>query len=376
MRRSNVVVTAPGHVALEEEDLPPLTDGRVLLDTVVTGVSAGTELAFVKGDHVETSTELDRELGLFRPRTATAGSVYPVRRLGYMEVARVADSRHAAVSAGDLVAAAYGHASAHVADPVTEHLVPLPADLDPVLGVYVAHMGPICANGLLHAAAQATPVPRSLADGVAGRCVAVVGAGTVGVLVGLLCRHHGAADVVVLEEDPRRRATVEALGLQAWDPGPGSDTEAATESAAALRTRWRHGAADHGADVVFQCRGRSRALSTALRTARPQGTVVDLAFYTEPAGAVHLGAEFHHNGLTLVSAQIGRTPRGTAHAWDRRRLSRETIDLLDARGADVRRHLLTDLEEFEEAPTVLTDLAARRRSSVGLAFTREPHRPR
>ena len=55
---------------------------------------------------------------------------------------------------GDLVATPYGHATAHVSDPVREHVVPLPADLDPLLGVYVAHLGPICANGLLHAAAD------------------------------------------------------------------------------------------------------------------------------------------------------------------------------------------------------------------------------
>src|ERR671912_565362 len=120
-------------------------------------------------------------MGLFR---GTADALrYPAPRLGYMEVARVARSRSPAFAEGDLVAAAYGHATAHVADPVHEHVVPLPADLDPVLGVYVAHMGPICANGLLHAAADAIGGPvRSLADGVAGRRGLGTRAGGVGPL--------------------------------------------------------------------------------------------------------------------------------------------------------------------------------------------------
>ena len=64
-----------------------------------------------------------------------------------METGTVVESRTAALPVGTRVAAPYGHATGYVADPAAEHVVPLPDDLDPVLGVYVAHMGPICANG-------------------------------------------------------------------------------------------------------------------------------------------------------------------------------------------------------------------------------------
>ena len=116
---------------------------------------------------------------------------------------------------------------------------------------------------------------------------------------------------------------------------------------------------DRGADVVFQCRGRSAALALALRLLRPQGTVIDLAFYTDDGAALHLGAEFHHNGLGVRTAQIGRVPRGTAHAWDRERLSAETIALLRAHGAAVRTHVVTDVVPLTDGPVLLADLAAR-----------------
>src|SRR5918993_4628261 len=195
-------------------------------------------------------------MGLFR---GTADALrYPAPRLGYMEVARVARSRSPAFAEGDLVAAAYGHATAHVADPVHEHVVPLPADLDPVLGVYVAHLGPICANGLLHAAADAVgPTVDHLGAGVAGRRVLVTGAGLIGLLTALFAREHGADEVAVVDADPRRRAVAANLGLLALDE--------ADDPALALKARWRHGPGDHGADVAFQCRGRPHALATALR---------------------------------------------------------------------------------------------------------------
>ena len=95
---------------------------------------------------------------------------------------------------------------------------------------------------------------------------------------------------------------------------------------------WRHGPSDRGADVVFQTRARSESLHAALRALRPQGTVIDLAFYQGGADQTRLGEEFHHNGLAIRCAQINRVPRGLSHSWDRPRLSAETIGLLSRHG--------------------------------------------
>ena len=86
---------------------------------------------------------------------------------------------------------------------------------------------------------------------------------------------------------------------------------------------------------------------------------------------LRLGAEFHHNGLGVRCAQIGRVPRGLSHTWDRERLSAETIDLLRADGQAIRQHLVTAVIPFEDAPALFADLAARRRLElqVVLAFT-------
>lgn len=351
-----VVVTGPGRVELVTEPSPPLTDGTFRVRTLFSGVSTGTELTFVKGSNPALSSTWDAELGLFRP--APAADPYPVRRLGYMQVAEVVQSRTPAVPVGAVGAMAYGHRTGHRADPLVDRFVPLPDDLDPLLGVYVAHMGPICANGLLHAAADlcGTDV-RSLGDGVRGRRVVVTGAGVVGLLTALFARRSGAGSVLVVDPTADRRRIAEALGLETLDP----DRD---DPAMVVKTRWAHGAGDRGADVVFQCRGQAATLHLALRLLRPQGTVVDLAFYPAGADEVRLGEEFHHNGLSVRCAQIGRVPRGLAPTWDRERLSAETIDLLCAYGDLVRAHLVTSVVPFAEAPKLLTDLAARRRHEV------------
>ncbi|WP_431884583.1 zinc-binding dehydrogenase [Micromonospora wenchangensis] len=361
MRDTVVVVDGPGRVVLAEQEAGELREGTIRVRTRYSGISAGTELSFVKGTNPHLTVTLDPDLGLFRP--GAAGTPYPVTRLGYMQVAEVVQSRTPAIAVGTVGAMTYGHRTGYVADPLAERFVPLPDDLDPLLGVYVAHMGPICANGLLHAAADlyGTDV-RTLGDGVRGRRVAVVGGGVVALLTALFARRHDAASVVVVDPTPQRRQVAEALGLETLDP-------TADDPAVVLKTRWNHAAGDRGADVVFQCRGRDHALHLALRLLRPQGTVVDLAFYPGGADAVRLGEEFHHNGLSLRCAQIGRVPRGLAPTWDRERLSAETIDLLRRHGDLVRAHLVSAVVPFADAPALLTDLAERRRHELQVVLT-------
>jgi NADPH:quinone reductase-like Zn-dependent oxidoreductase len=352
MSDRNLIVSAPGQLDIVAE---PAADGPFRVRTLYSGISAGTELSFVKGTHPALNEGFDPVLGLFGgPPTPP----FPVRRLGYMEVGEVVQSRTPVVTEGAVVAMTYGHRTGWTGDPLRDRVVPLPSGLDPLLGIYVAHMGPICANGLLHAAADLYgPAVRTIGDGVAGRRVVVTGAGVVGLLTALFARRHGAASVVVVDPTPARRDVASALGLDVLDP-------VADDAAVTLKTAWRHTADDRGADVVFQCRGQASSLHLALRLLRPQGTVIDLAFYQGGADQLRLGSEFHHNGLAVRCAQIGRVPRGLAPAWDRERLSAETIDLLSGFGGAIRKHLITAIVPFDEGPQLLTDLAARKRQEL------------
>ncbi len=356
-----LVVERPGQLGFRTDPVAPLAAGAFRVRTVYSGLSAGTDLSFFKGTHPNLIASWDGELGLFSRTRPQEG--YPVLHWGYMQVGQVVESRTSALAPSTLVAMTYGHRSGYRGNPLVDRVVPLPEGLDPLLGIYVAHMGPICANGLLHAAAElhGTDV-RSLADGVLGRRVVVTGAGVVGLLTALFARLHGAEEVVLIEPTGARRCAAQALGLAVLDPD-------AEDVAVPLKTRWRHGPGDRGADVVFQCRGQAASLALALRLLRPQGTVIDLAFYQSGADAVRLGEEFHHNGLAVRCAQIGRVPRGLSHLWDRERLSAETITLLHAEGRSIAKHVVTDVLPVEHAPDLLTALAQRRRHVLQAVFT-------
>lgn len=351
-------VERPHQAYLHGYDEAPLEPGRVRLETLYTGFSAGTELTFLKNTNPYLHSRWDAQRGVFVP--GDAQHHYPVPFLGYMESARVIESLADDYAPGEVVGAVYGHKSGHIADPFHDLLTKLPADMDPILGIYVGQMGPIAANGILHGDAELLgPHIPSLGASLAGRPVLVIGAGVVGLFVALFAQGAGASEVVIADPSPFRRLRAACLGLtpmtqdQAWNHA---------------KARWLHGGDDRGADIVFQTRADSASLHAAMQALRPQGTVIDLAFYQGGADRLRLGEEFHHNGLNLRCAQINRVPRGLAFAWDKKRLAGETVKLLAARGEEIRAQLITHVVQLEDAPAFLSHLVADRPDFLQIVF--------
>lgn len=351
-------VDRPGQAYFFGYDEGPPGDGQVRLELLYSGFSAGTELTFVKNTNPYLHSRWDADRGVFVPGEASAH--YPVPFLGYMECARVSDSRAGDFATGDVVGTIFGHKTGHTADPFNDLLVKLPAEMDPILGIYVAQMGPIAANGILHADAELLgPNVAGLGDGIRGRPALVIGAGMVGMLVALFAQGAGASEVAIADPSPFRRLRAECLGIPAM-------TE--DQAWAHAKARWHHGGADRGADIVFQTRADPASLHTAMRALRPQGTMLDLAFYQGGADRLRLGEEFHHNGLNLRCAQINRVPRGLAFQWDRSRLANETVKLLLARGREIKAQLITHVVPLDEAPAFIARLVSERLDFLQIVF--------
>jgi len=330
----------PGEVDLfqyEEGALPP---GQFRLRTLFAGISAGTELTHFNGTNPYMNARWDDDLKLFMP---DGHSEYPMMFTGYMQVGRVVASRNDGVEEGQVVAMTYGHKSGHTCDVMREVFFPLPEDLEPILGIYVAQMGPICANAILHAddeeLGEAVP---SLGAGLRDRNVMVMGTGVIGMLTGMLALDADAHEVAIVGRNPHRLAIAERLGMV-----PVNNRE--TDPGEWAKRRWKTDWLDRGADVAFQCSGSDELLHQALRCLRPQCAVVDLGFYQGGSPGLSLGHEFHHNGLRHICAQIFRVPRRLRGSWDRGRLAAETIRFLQRHGDDVRSHLITDVIPFTQA---------------------------
>lgn len=335
----------------------PIGEGALRLDLLYSGLSAGTELTFLKGSNPALHSRWDDQMGRFFPEEPSAR--YPINVLGYMEVARVIEARVPDFAVGDILAANFGHKSGHTAHPAQDLLLKLPPEMDPILGIFIAQMGPIAANGILHADVSrfGSAVP-SLGAGVEGQPVVIWGGGTVGLFCALFARHAGASQVVIAEPSVFRQDLATKLGFQAVDE----------EAALGIASMWQDKAAGRGAEFVFQTRPHADSLHRALQALRPQGTVIDLAFYQGGMEGLRLGEEFHHNGLSLLCAQINRVPRAVAANWNQRRLAQETLRLLQREGAAIKAHMITHIVPFDEAPTFLHHLITTRPEFLQIVF--------
>jgi 2-desacetyl-2-hydroxyethyl bacteriochlorophyllide A dehydrogenase len=124
----------------------------------------------------------------------------------------------------------------------------------------------------------------------AGDHVVVLGGGPIGVLIATVARHAGA-EVVVVELDEGRRASITELGFEVLDP--------TTTDQVDWVTNWTAGA---GADIAFEVSGAASAMLAATDLVKVRGTVVVVAIHPQPR-PVNLQRVFWRE-LRLLGARV------------------------------------------------------------------------
>ena len=168
------------------------------------------------------------------------------------------------------------------------------------------------------------------APGPADR-IGIVGGGLLGLLVAYLCSRLPGAEVTVIDVDASRAPLAAALGARFAEPD----------------------AAPADCDLVFHASATAAGLTTALRLAGDEATVVELSWYGEGAIAAPLGESFHSRRLRLVSSQVGKVAPSHRPRWSYRRRLAAALALLADETLDV---LLAPAIAFEDLPARLPDV--------------------
>ena len=98
--------------------------------------------------------------------------------------------------------------------------------------------------------------------------ILILGAGTIGLCVLLLCRAKGLQNITVSEPSPRRRNLAEQLGFSTVNP--------AEEDVEKIAMSSTHG---KGIDVTFECAGEQETLDQAFALTKPGGRISLIAHY-------------------------------------------------------------------------------------------------
>ncbi len=166
-----VELTEPRNVGIRTYPTPEVGPGDVLVRTLYSGISAGTELATYRGTNPYLEKRWDPELALFLPGETTFR--YPVDVWGYSEVGVIEEVGEAVgpevadLAPGDQVWGIWGHRSHAVlpADRLVGHL--MPPGLDPVVGTF-DRVGAVALNAVLAADARMAETVVVFGQGVIG----------------------------------------------------------------------------------------------------------------------------------------------------------------------------------------------------------------
>jgi threonine dehydrogenase-like Zn-dependent dehydrogenase len=299
----------PGFGEIRPTDLPDPGPGEVLVRTLVSGVSRGTESLVFRGGVPPSQYDVMRapfQEGCF------PGPV----KYGYLNVGRVEEGAPDLV--GRTVFCLHPHQTAYVVPSAAVSVVP---DDVPARRAVLAGTLETAVNALWDA------------QPLVGDRVAVVGGGMVGCCVARLLASIPAAQVTLVDQDLSRATIAEALGV---DFAPPAHTP-------------------RDLDLVVHASGTAEGLQLSLDLLRPDGVVTDLSWYGDTPVALSLGTGFHARRLTIRASQVGEVAqarRGSRSTADRLAIA---LRLLADQTYDV---LLTGESAFSELPTVMPRLAS------------------
>jgi 2-desacetyl-2-hydroxyethyl bacteriochlorophyllide A dehydrogenase len=285
----------PEQVEIREEPAAAVGPNDVRVRSLVSGVSAGSELLVYRGG-------APRDLPPDLP-TVRGDFGFPVK-FAYASVGRVTEvgSGVSELARDDLVFVHHPHQ--------TEYVVPanapirLPEGLPPDVGVFAANL-----ETAITVVLDAHPR--------LGESVLVTGQGIVGLLITMLLRKAGATPIVAVDLHERRRVASTAAGAdQVLDAG------------AEVIDVVRHLTGERGVDVAVEVSGSAAALQTCIDCVAFAGTVVVASWYGTREVSLTLGGQFHRRRLRVVSSQVSTFDPALGSRWDRARRTELVTTLL------------------------------------------------
>ena len=293
MKRQSLYFESPYRVALLEEAFPGPSRNEVIVKTVFSAISAGTELLVYRG---QVPADLPRDTRL----EALSGTFSFPLKYGYATVGEVV-SLGPDVDPhweGKKVFSFQPHQSGFAA-PVSD-LIPIPPTMGLRDAVFLANM---------------ETAVTLLLDGrpVLGEQVAVFGQGVVGLLVTALLARIPLARLLTFDRQEVRRRTSEGIGAhQSVDP----DRHSVEEIISFLQ-----GSRDYrGADLTYELSGSPEALDQAMAITGFSGRVVIGSWYGSKEVKVHPGKTFHRSRMRLISSQVSTIDPALSGRWTKSRV--------------------------------------------------------
>jgi 2-desacetyl-2-hydroxyethyl bacteriochlorophyllide A dehydrogenase len=271
--------TAPKKVEVLESTLPILKEDEVLVETICSAISAGTEMLVYRGQFPNLADVHDH---------VSSDLKYPLA-YGYACVGRV-------VGIGKLVNgnwlnktvfAFHPHASSFIIH--HSSLILIPDSLNPETACFLPNM-----ETAVNLVQDGAPI--------LGERVLVLGQGVIGLLTASLLSEFPLESLVAVDNFELRRNAlqveskkVEVKSLTTFDLQPSTF------------------------DLTFELSGSPSALNDAIALTTFSGRIVIGSWYGQKRAEIDLGGAFHRSRIKLISSQVSTISPELSGRWDKSR---------------------------------------------------------
>ncbi len=286
MNAKNVYFVAPRQVSVRSIALPPVAEGQVLVESLCSAISPGSEMLVYRGQFPQ---------GLSDRHDALSSDLrYPLA-YGYAVVGRVIEPGKGVGREwlGRLVFAFRPHVSHFVAH--CSDVLPLPDDIAPETACFLPNM-----ETAVNLVQDAAPI--------LGERALIFGQGIVGLLTAALLMEFPLASLVTCDCWPLRREASSSLGVSAALDPHAPDFH---ERARLLLPG--------GADLSLELSGAPEALNDALTLTGFGGRILVGSWYGEKRAPLDLGGAFHRSRIKLISSQVSTIAPELSARWDKSR---------------------------------------------------------
>jgi 2-desacetyl-2-hydroxyethyl bacteriochlorophyllide A dehydrogenase len=338
--RRALYFTGPRQVELRQEPMASPGPGEVLVQTLASAISAGTELLIFRG---QAPADMPADVRL----PALGGTLEFPLKYGYAAVGRVRQAG-SGVDSSALGRAIFAFQPHQTHFTIRWDQAQVLADgFTPEEGLFLPNAE--TAVNLVH---DGRPLP--------GEQVAVFGQGVVGLLTTALLARLALSSLVTLDRHAlRRQASLDIGAHHTFDP---TLDETPARLLEALQARSDYA----GADLTYELSGDPTALDQAIGATGFDGRVVIGSWYGTKPTSLDLGGRFHRSRIRLISSQVSTLAPELSGRWTHSRRLRTALAFLETvRPA----RLITHRLPFHRAAEAYQLLAERPQEAIQVVLT-------
>jgi 2-desacetyl-2-hydroxyethyl bacteriochlorophyllide A dehydrogenase len=293
MKQTAIFFSRPEKIELRETVLPMPGPGQILVNTLFSAISPGTELMIYRGlapDDLSVDETIHGLKGKF---------AFPLK-YGYSAVGVVAAVGKGISPEweGRTVFSFHPHESCFLSG--LQEIQQIPQGIAPEAALFFP--------------AMETAV-NLLMDGhpMIGERVIVFGQGIIGLLTTALLARYPISRLLAIDRFPLRRQYSQKLGAHVCLDPDARDAILEFLSCNAGRD------GNYKADLIYELSGNPAALDEAITLAGFHARIVIGSWYGTIPASLHLGSRFHRDRIKLISSQVSTIDPSLRGQWDKQR---------------------------------------------------------